>query len=436
MINLIYNIVIIPALWIARSALKLINPHYAKREKIAFDFLASPVLSKFKKEQHVWFHASSMGEFEQAKPVIEELKASIPDIYITCSFYSPSGYENQKKYEFADQIVYMPFDTRRNARMFLDKINPSCAIFVRYDFWLNHLKELERRGMPAFLICATKPGNFKVASKFPLNLFYKKIYSLFATIWTVDKEQTEYIRSYNSAPDLRTLSDTRLDRIARQVEKASQNPIIPRGIFEQEDFILVVGSSWEEDEILIAAAVKKMSVKIKKNLKIIFVPHVPSEDNIARVKKLAAPSLTYTEMEPMLKEGNVTTLRETVSGRNIVIDKVGLLLRLYHVADAAFIGCGFGDGIHSVSEPAGFGIPTAGGPNINKSPDAVELHRRGSFTIINDEDDMRIWLEKVVENQLFRENTGRLAQSYVMESLGASKTIADEIAQYLGETVE
>jgi 3-deoxy-D-manno-octulosonic-acid transferase len=414
-----YNYIALPFLKIAAAVGGNFNKKIADRQRNvrkSFKYLEKLSLDA----KRVWFHAASVGEFEQAKPVIEALKESNPDICVIVSFFSPSGYNTQKSYKFADAIVYMPLDTRKNAEEFISLLKPDVVIFVRYEAWFNHLSVLKLRNIPAFLICATLSQ--KSAWNFPLlKDLRQKTYSLFTKIYTVSAEQTERFKKLALNVPLETLTDTRFDRIAKIIDSARKEQIIPESFYSIDDFVLVAGSTWEADEDVILEAFKNLPPEIQENVKLVFVPHEPTDEHIALLKTKLPDAVLLSEISQS----------EENFGAHIIVDSIGKLLKLYAVADAAYVGGGFGVGVHSTTEPAGYGIPLATGPNILNSPDAPTLEKLGALTVLKTADDCKSWLLKNINNENFREKSGEIAREYIYGSLGSTDIIAREIAEYL-----
>ncbi len=413
-----YNYIAVPFLKIAATIGGSFNKKIAERERnVRKSFKALEKLPAHIKR--VWFHAASVGEFEQAKPVIEFLKELQPEICIIVSFSSPSGYNSQKSYKFADALVYMPLDTKKNAKEFIELLQPDIAVFVRYEAWFNHLSVLKNRNIPTLLICATlsqkKLWNYPILK----NLRFAT-YSLFTKIYTVSAEQTKRFKKLKLKIPLQTLTDTRFDRIVKIIDAARREQIIPESYFGIDNFVLVAGSTWEADEYIILDAFKNLPSDIQEILKFVLVPHEPTDEHISRLKKLLPDSILLSEI------GQTENF-----GAHIIVDSIGQLLKLYAVADAAYIGGGFGVGVHSTTEPAGYGIPLATGANIQASPDAPTLEKLGALTILKTADDAKYWLLKTINNENFREQSGETARKYIYDSLGSTEIIAREISEYL-----
>ncbi len=417
----IYNTFFIPFAKLFVLAAKPFNKKIKEREnnyELSLDSLSS-INRTF---PTILFHSSSMGEFEQAKPIIERLKKEA-DVNIICSFYSPSGFNNQKNYNYADAIVYLPFDSRINARRFLQRINPDLVVFVRYDIWHNHLLEISRRRGQLWLIDATEPQSKLIKSSLFWS-FTKFNYNLFDKIYTLTEKDFKFFNSLNLKSEIIKSTDTRFDRIIEKVETAKSNQIIPKSIFPDNSFILVAGSTWHQDENIIINALEKIECD-KKSLQVIFVPHEPTPEHIEKLRLKVKNHILFSELEQKLKYDT-----EFTHSSHIIIDKIGILLNLYSLADAAYIGGGFGAGVHSVTEPAGYSIPVACGTKMTNSPDAINLKSKGALEVVHNEKEFFNWLRSILLYEEQRNQYGLLAGTYVYKSKGSSLVIAGEIKKY------
>lgn len=425
MTKFIYSFLLIEIAAFIFKIFSYFNSKAAKREN-NWKKILSKIYPKGKKLR-ILVHASSMGEFEQAKPVIEQIIKICPNCEVIASFFSPSGYKNQKKYKLLDFAVYMPVDTRKNAKRFAEAINPDISIFVRYDLWLNVLDELKLAGSKNYLICATKPSN-KFLTSFKLTKkYFEMCFDNFEKIFTVGEQHTLEINKLCNSADVITLTDTRADRILNMVIEAKSNKIINHGFLES-CVTLVAGSSWKKDEEIISEAVNEINSN-QFICRVIYTPHEPTEKNIERIQSLHQKVLKLSVLLNEIKIFNSSQISESLNGAHIVVDSIGKLLKLYANADIAYIGNGFGKSVHSVSEPAGYGIPIACGPNIHNMPDAVTLNRYGGLKIIYSKSDLKEWLEKMILDESLRKSKGKIAEDYILSALGASAKIAETIIE-------
>jgi 3-deoxy-D-manno-octulosonic-acid transferase len=428
--SIAYNVIFIPIARIIKKIWELFNLKLKEREqnwKSSMEALM-PLESKLNEGNNLvlWFHSASMGEFEQAKPVIEELKRTREDVIAVCSFFSPSGYNHQRSYPFADTIVYLPFDTRSNAMYFISKVKPDVAVFVRYEIWRNFLEELKASKVPALLINATFPRS-KLLNFF--KSFLRSTLNLFDEIYTINDKQTDKFKSLGLSTKVKTLADTRFDRIIANIENEKTNPKLRYALFDESEFVMVAGSTWEPDEKLIFSALERLTSD-GKELRLILVPHEPTEYNIMRIRKLAKNSVFLSEIDKLPFPTTPNELKDFVKGKIIVVDSVGKLLGLYRYATFAYVGGAFGDGVHSVTEPAGYGIPLSAGSNISSSPDALELASLGCLRTVRDDNELYLWLKELMENPDRAVQLGQIAKDYVYSRRGTSKIISSRILEF------
>ncbi len=379
-------------------------------------------------KKRFWFHAASMGEFEQVKPIIERIKSHAPDSQIIVSFFSPSGYEHQKNYPLADAVVYLPLDSKRAAKRFIGAVQPSCAVFARYDLWYNILIALKDRSIPSVLVCATLNENNPLLRFGAGREYLRRVYNSLATIYTAGASETAKFEHLDITASVVTSADTRFDRIAAQVTLAQNEGTQAFGLsgdfFREEDVVLVLGSSWKPDEDCILEAMKCLEQPLRERLRLIIAPHEPTEETLTRLQEILPDSEYLSVLQARI--GSAVTVQPKPL-QHIIVDSIGKLLRLYALADAAYIGGGFGAGVHSVTEPAGYGIPLASGENIGRARDAIALHEQGALTIIHSVDDAQAWLSTMLQFPVIRKEQGSIAHEYIHSGLGWSEHIAKAI---------
>ncbi len=408
--------------------LSLFLPKLKERERNWKAIFYEAEIRRGSQDRIVWFHAASMGEFEQAKQIIEKLKSENENIKILVSFFSPSGYINQKDYHYADAVVYMPPDTKRNAKMFLDKFQPDLCVFIRYEIWHNFLHNCAKRNIPAFLIAATKPSRSKLSSLELIKQFYALNYSYFTKIFTVGSGHSDFFKNLDLTSEIITATDPRFDRINASVEKNRQQQLINPGIFKDE-FVLVAGSTWHEDEEILIPALERLN-KSEKKYRCIFVPHEPTEEHIKTLSS-KINAMLLSELLNMIKDGvDDKQIKKTLGGKHIITDSIGKLLALYALADAAYVGGAFGAGVHSVTEPAGYGLPLATGPKMKNSPDAVKLNELGSLTVIRNVAEAEKWLADISDEETNKKQSD-ISANYVKSNLGTTHLIVNEIKEVL-----
>lgn len=350
---------------------------------------------------YVWFHAASLGEFEQGRPVIEQLKKNKPDTKILLTFFSPSGYEIRKNYAGADIVSYLPLDTPNNASRLIKLINPSKAIFIKYEFWPNYLMALQAANVPVFSISAIfRPEQifFKGYGK-----WYKNLLVTFQHIFVQDKFSLDLLEKH----ELRNASvcgDTRFDRVYDLFTQAKQLPLIEEFVKGGEK-VIVAGSTWLKDEELLVRY-----FKLHPSVKLILVPHEVHYSHITELSKLLdGKFVRYSE----------ATAENVKATTCLVVDVIGILSSIYRYANVAYIGGGFGVGIHNTLEAAVYNLPVVFGPNYKKFREARELIAvGGAFSISN-----YVILEAQLDMLLKDNRAGKIAGEYVKKNTGATSQI-------------
>lgn len=414
---IIYNLFLVPIIFIFYKIFSLFNSKIKKRERDYRKYLNS-IPKKEKGKIRILFHASSLGEFEQTKPVIERLKRNRSNIEIIASFFSPSGLENSLNYSFVDYNVYMPFDSLSNAKNYTTKINPDFVVFVRYDLWRNHIGLLKSYRKPIILINASQPS--KVFKNFPIfRSFYKDLYSLFDEIYSINSDNFNYFNKLNIDTNIIDAADTRYDRIMEKVTENLESDLLNKDHLKNRK-VLVLGSSWEEDETIFSKVIHDYKEKIFT----IIAPHEPTKEHILSTKILYPKSVLLSEYSK----------NYDVEFDTLIIDSIGQLLKIYSYADAAYVGGGISKSVHSVSEPSGYSIPLACGPKIERSPDAKELNSLGSLSIISNEDDVRNFLEVILNDKKSKE-IGFLSGDYIKKKIGSSNLITNKILSIIDKKI-
>lgn len=373
-----------------------------KGQKNAFALLKK---KKLEGEEYTWFHAASLGEFEQARPLIETLKKTSPQTKILLTFFSPSGYEIRKNYDKADIVLYLPLDTRQNARKLLNTVRIKQAIFVKYEFWPNYLQALFRAKISVYGISAIfRPSQlfFKSYGKCYLNLL-KNFTHIF-----VQDEASEKLLAAHDVKNVSIGGDTRFDRVKEIREQAKTLPLIEK--FAEKSKVLVAGSTWQPDEDLLI----KYSDE-HPDVKLILVPHEIGKAHLENIfKSLKNDCITYSEM----REENIE------KSKRLLIDAIGFLSSVYQYADVAYIGGGFGVGIHNTLEAAVYGIPLVFGPNYQKFREARELIQENAAFAVDDYQSLKKQLDYLFQNN---EDAGAKAGKYVEKNTGATETILKKI---------
>lgn len=361
-------------------------------------------------EQRIWVHAASLGEFEQGRPIIEKLKAEHPEYKIFLTFFSPSGYEVRKNYPGADYIFYLPADSPMNATRFVDLVKPELVFFIKYEFWFNYLATLKDRKIPVYLCSAIfRPDQlfFK-----PYGSWYRKNLTFFEHFFVQDKASQRLLQSIGFA-NVTVTGDTRFDRVYAIATQA-------REVAEVQAFVngrrcIVAGSSWAPDEDMLARYLNETTHSVL----CIFAPHEIDEPHIERLQSL----LTKRTVRFSAWKQNLTGEYDV-----LIIDNIGMLSSLYRYGQVAYIGGGFGKGIHNVLEAATFGLPVIFGPNYTKFREAVELIEKGGAVSISQYNDLKELLDSYFANGDLLQKAGVVAGNYVKTNIGATDKILSHVS--------
>lgn len=419
-------------------------------EREAVDLLKEKVDPTAK---YVWFHAASLGEFEQGRPLIEQLRATHPEYKILLTFFSPSGYEVRKNYEGADIVCYLPLDTIRNARRFLRAVHPVMAFFIKYEFWYNYLHILRHRGVPVYSVSSIfRPG--QVFFKWYGRNYAKVLHCI--THFFVQNEVSLQLLKGIGIDEATVVGDTRFDRVLQIKEQAKKLPIVEafKGINGKgeacndelsedackrvlskdackgnlsEDAckgdlsengckgckVFVAGSSWQPDEDIFIRFFNGHS-----DWKLIIAPHVIGEDHLAYIlDKLQMKAVRYTQ----------ATEQSAAEARCLIIDCFGLLSTIYRYGEIAYVGGGFGVGIHNVPEAAVWGVPVLFGPNNKRFQEAQDLLAcKGSFEV-TDYDSFNTIISRLISDDKFRHQCGEASANYVKSRSGATDIIMKSV---------
>ncbi len=364
-------------------------------------------------DKTIWFHCASLGEFEQGRPIIEYLKNNFPHYKIVLTFFSPSGFEVRKNYEFADVVVYLPLDSKSNAQKFLSIVHPTMAVFVKYEFWPNFLNQLNKNNIETILVSGIFRKNqafFKFYGSWMRNSL--KAFSHFFVQNSASKKLLEEIGFIN----ITISGDTRFDRVFEISEQNNHLDFFEG--FTQNKSTLVAGSTWPKDEEYL---VNYINFHASINEKFIIAPHNIDKQEIKRLKdSLNKKTILFSDKE---KDNNANVL---------IVDTIGILTKIYSYADYAYIGGGFGkDGVHNVLEPASFGIPLIIGPNFKKFQEAIDLVELNACDIVNNSDDFKKCLAKLYQDKFYRNEKGKITKEYIIKNIGATKIILNYITKKL-----
>lgn len=361
---------------------------------------------------YIWIHCASLGEFEQGRPLIETIRQEYSEYKILLTFFSPSGYEIRKKYPFADVVLYLPADTRKNARIFLDIVRPEKVLFIKYEFWYHYITELQRRSVPLFLVSGIFRQNQVFFSHMPWGHWFRQILSGFTRLYVQDEESAVLLTTFGM--EKCTVSgDTRFDRVATIVKSAKHIPIVDK--FAGDKPVLVAGSTWKPDEELLARFINESA-----NIRFIIAPHEVTPENVHNLALLLKkPHVRYS----MARESDIHQYEV------LIIDSIGLLSSLYRYGKIAYIGGGFGAGIHNILEAATFGLPVIFGPRYTKFREARDLVNRKAAVPVNSYHDLHAALSELLTNTKRREELSLISYGYVKEKRGATRLIVDQIFQ-------
>lgn len=362
---------------------------------------------------YVWFHAASVGEFEQARPIIERLKKEQPSTKILLTFFSCSGYEMRKNYPLADVVLYLPFATNLNAKRFLQKLPIEMAVFVKYEYWPAYLKALKKNAIPTYIIAAI----FRPKQAFFqwYGAAYRRLLKFFTLLFVQDEESRELLAKYG-IENVVVAGDTRFDRVSAVCAQAKELPVLyrftepeisPLTVVQQAPKqTIVAGSTWPEDEVLL-----QRYVATHPNVQLVLVPHELSAAHMHYIFNLfEGRFVRYTQATPQ----NLTV------SRVLLVDTMGLLSSIYRFAQVAYVGGGFGEGIHNIVEPAVYGLPVIFGPRHEKFREAQDMIRLGGGFAIKDYETFETAMDNALQNA---SAIGQISKQYVQSELGATEHI-------------
>lgn len=377
------------------------------------------------KDEVIWFHCSSVGEFEQARPLIEWYKGSCPQTRILLTFFSPSGYELRKNYSLADWVFYLPLDTISNAHRIVRAVKPKKLIFTKYDLWNNLIRQAKKAGCEIYLVSAI----FRSWQPFFKwwGCFFRGMLKCIKVIFVQDEESAKNLEGIGIKDNVIIAGDTRFDRVEKIASQSKDFPVI--AAFAKDGFTIVAGSSWLPDDEIIAEVMKNFS-----KVKLIVAPHEIHKERIDQVLDVYSSygTIRYSQIED-------DALRETVSEsapsfaegkRVLVIDCIGILSSLYRYADFAYIGGGFGVGIHNTLEAAVYGVPLAFGPNYKKFKEAIDLIECNGATSVSNASELYQVLDNYVKDSELRDFRGHSCRQYVEKNLGATDKIVSVLEKH------
>lgn len=362
-------------------------------------------------DKTIWFHAASLGEFEQGLPVMEKIKVRFPDHKIVVTFFSPSGYEVRKNNTIADVTVYLPLDTKSNAKQFLKLVHPELVFFIKYEYWPNYLNELKKRAIKTYLIS----GIFRENQAFFkwYGGFYRNALKTFDAFF-VQNESSKLLLQKLGFSNVKISGDTRFDRVVAILERDNSLDFIEQ--FKNNTTTIVIGSSWPKEEGLLVNYINQTNEKVK----FIIAPHNIKSEQILQLKNsISKKTILFSEKE-----------NTNLSGYDVlIVDTIGILTKIYSYADIAYVGGGFGNpGVHNILEPATFGIPIVVGPNFSHFAEAVALvHQEGCISIAN-QNELNDAFSNLILNEDIRHEKGHICSTFVQMNKGATDVIIKYIS--------
>ncbi len=411
--NVLYNL----SIFIYSILIKLASPFNLKAGQIlngrqrVFDELTN----KIKHDRPIiWVHCASLGEFEQGRPLIEAIKKQHPEYQIFLTFFSPSGYEIRKNYELADYICYLPADTKSNARKLIELVNPEFVFFVKYDFWFHYIQELKNRNIPLYLVSAIFRENQLFFKNTPWGNWYRKMLFGFGHFFVQDEQSVKLLAGIGLA-NVTKAGDTRFDRVAEIARNGKDIPLIEK--FKSNQQLVVAGSTWKPDEELLIEY-----IHAHPEIKFIIAPHETKKGNIDRlISQLKTSVICYTE----------ATDESVMNKQVLLVDTIGLLSSVYKYADLAYIGGGFGVGIHNTLEAAIFGMPIVFGPNYLRFNEATTMVKLGIAHPVNDYSGVKAILDTLLADTGKRKEITSACISFTQQNLGATNTIVSKVFKKL-----
>ncbi len=363
-----------------------------------------------KTDKTIWIHCASLGEFEQGRPIIEELKDKYKNHKIVLTFFSPSGYEVRKNYDQVDVVCYLPLDTKSNARKFIELVHPEMAIFVKYEFWPTILKELKNKNIQTILVS----GIFRENQIFfkPFGVWMRKSLKTFSHFFVQDVNSEKLLASIE-IHNVTVSGDTRFDRVHEITKQDNSLDFIEE--FKHNQLTFVAGSTWKQDEELIIDYINNSA---SENDKFIIAPHNINPKEIKELQNnINKKTVLFSEKESQnLKEAQV-----------FIIDTIGILTKIYSYADIAYVGGGFETGLHNILEPATFGVPIIIGPKYDKFKEAVDLVNEGGCFVVYTKQEFNSQLKELFNDADDRMKKGKITKKFISQNIGATNKILDYI---------
>jgi 3-deoxy-D-manno-octulosonic-acid transferase len=383
-------------------------------QKSVFQTLANKIQSS---DKTIWFHAASLGEYEQGLPVIEAIKQQFPTHKIVVTFFSPSGYEVRKNNAIADVTVYLPLDTISNAKQFIKLVHPEMAFFIKYEYWPNYLNELKKQQIKTYLISGILRENQAFFKWY--GGFYRNALKTFDYFFVQNESSKNLLQSIGFN-NVKVSGDTRFDRVVSILERDNSLDFIEQ--FKDNKTTIVIGSSWPKDESLLVNYINQSSDDVK----FIIAPHNIKSEQIQELKKsIYKKTVLFSEKEEILKQVQHDKIADF---QIFIIDTIGILTKIYSYADIAYVGGGFGNpGVHNILEPATFGVPVVIGPNYSHFAEATALVNMEGCISIQNQTQLNEAFDLLLHNEDERLEKGHICSTFVQMNKGATQTIMNHI---------
>lgn len=358
----------------------------------------------------VWVHCASLGEFEQGRPIIEAIRKQHPGYQILLTFFSPSGYEIRKNYDLADYICYLPADTKKNAEKLIELVRPEIVFFVKYEFWFHYITELKKRNIPLYLVSAIFRENQLFFKNTPWGKWYRKMLFSFEQFFVQDDQSVKLLHGVG-IKHVTKAGDTRFDRVAEIARNGKNIPLVEK--FKGSSLLVVAGSTWKPDEELLVQYIHSHP-----ETKFIIAPHETKKANIERlISLLKTPVICYTE----------ATEESVMNKQVLIVDTIGILSSIYKYADLAYIGGGFGVGIHNTLEAAIFGMPIVFGSNYYKFKEATTMVSLGIAFPVSDSPSLNTILDQLLSDNVKRNWIASECTNFTNHNLGATQIILNKV---------
>lgn len=411
----IYNLIVVLADFILKIVALFNNKIrlFVDGRKPVFKILSNKIKAY---DKTIWFHAASLGEYEQGLPVMERMKSRFPNHLIVLTFFSPSGYEVRKNNTIADVTVYLPLDTQSNVNQFLKLVRPDMVFFIKYEYWPNYLNALQNKEIPTYLIS----GIFREKQVFFkwYGGFYRKALDAFEHFFVQNSGSKELLLKLGKT-NVTVSGDTRFDRVTEILKQNNELDFIEE--FKNNTLTVVIGSSWPKDEALLVNYIKTAN-----NVKFIIAPHNINKDQIANLQnQISKKTVLFSSLN--LKDVGTSKLADYDV---FIIDTIGILTKIYSYSDIVYVGGGFGNpGVHNILEPATYGVPIVIGPNYSHFAEATALVKMEGCISIANQEDLNEALDKLIQNAAVRYEKGHICSTFVEMNKNASETIMNYIIQ-------